>query len=111
MKIISQARKDLGLLLDSAPGERFRDRYQRRQTRHRKQGERSGPIYRVMYLCLGLVVFVFGIVMFPLPGPGWATCLLGLGLVAGEYAIAARLLDGLEVLSRKMVSRLRRRRS
>lgn len=111
MKLISQARKDLRLLLDSAPGQRFRDRYQRRQARHHEQGGRAGPNYKVMYLCLGLVVFLFGIVMFPLPGPGWAICLLGLGLIAGEYILAARLLDGLEILIRKVASRLRRRRA
>lgn len=101
MEIVSKARRDLGLLRDSTPGERFRDRYQRRQARRGKQ-YKLASIYKLIYLGLGILIFLFGIVMFPLPGPGWAICLLGLGLVAGEYELAARFLDGLEILIRRM---------
>jgi uncharacterized protein (TIGR02611 family) len=39
-----------------------------------------------------LLVIVVGIVLLPLPGPGWLVIFLGLGIWATEYAWAARLL-------------------
>lgn len=48
-------------------------------------------LYRVVVGVLGGVVVVVGLVLVPFPGPGWAVVLLGLALLATEFAWAARL--------------------
>lgn len=47
---------------------------------------------RILVTLLGLAVIVVGIVLLPLPGPGWLIIFAGLGILATEYAWAARLL-------------------
>lgn len=59
----------------------------RRRERHLR---RSVP-YRVAFGAAGVVVLLVGIVTIPLPGPGWATVFLGLGMLALEFTWAERL--------------------
>ncbi len=49
--------------------------------------------YRVLVLLLGLLLVVGGLLLVPLPGPGWLIVLLGLAVLASEFEPAARLLD------------------
>lgn len=42
---------------------------------------------------VGLSIVVVGIVLLPLPGPGWLIIFLGLGVLASEFAWARALLD------------------
>ncbi len=42
---------------------------------------------------VGLVVIVVGIILLPLPGPGWVIIFLGLGVWATEFDWAKRLLQ------------------
>lgn len=48
--------------------------------------------WRVLITLLGLVVILVGIVLLPLPGPGWLIIFAGLGVLATEYAWARHLL-------------------
>jgi uncharacterized protein (TIGR02611 family) len=48
--------------------------------------------WRVVATALGVAIVLGGIVMLPLPGPGWAVIFLGLAVLATEYAWAHRLL-------------------
>lgn len=48
--------------------------------------------YRIGVALAGFLVIVGGIVLLPLPGPGWVIIFLGLGIWASEFAWAARLL-------------------
>lgn len=48
------------------------------------------------------------LILAPLPGPGWATVFLGLGIVAGEHKPSARLLDRSEMVLRHVGFRLKR---
>jgi uncharacterized protein (TIGR02611 family) len=48
--------------------------------------------WRIGITFAGVAVIVVGIVLLPLPGPGWLIIFGGLGLLASEYAWAARLL-------------------
>lgn len=41
---------------------------------------------------LGTVVVAVGLLLIPLPGPGWAIVILGLAILAVEFAWARRLL-------------------
>jgi uncharacterized protein (TIGR02611 family) len=81
----------------SKPGQRFKDRYRRRQ-----QDEQGHIILRIFLIALGAVIAVGSLVLAPLPGPGWATVFIGLMILAGELLPAARFLDWLEVRLRKL---------
>ena len=50
-------------------------------------------IWQAVVLLLGCGLVIAGIAMLVLPGPGWATIILGLIVLASEYAWARRLLD------------------
>ncbi|MFZ0325145.1 MAG: PGPGW domain-containing protein, partial [Actinomycetes bacterium] len=49
-------------------------------------------VWRVVATALGVGIVITGIVLLPLPGPGWAIIFLGLAVLATEYAWAHRLL-------------------
>ncbi len=42
---------------------------------------------------VGVTTIVVGVVMLPLPGPGWLVIFIGLGALASEFAWARSLLD------------------
>ncbi len=85
----------------SAPGCRFRDRYRRRQ-----QSERArSTLRRTCYAAFGIAIAIGSLLLAPLPGPGWGTFFVGLGIVAGEVLHVARLLDQGEVKLRKALQR------
>lgn len=50
-------------------------------------------LWQAGVLLLGFGLVIAGIAMLVLPGPGWAAIILGLVVLASEYAWARRLLD------------------
>lgn len=73
-----------------------------RSFRARVRSTRAGRIsWRIGVTILGVGVIAGGIVLLPLPGPGWLIIFAGLGLLATEYEWAARLLR----YARRTVSR------
>jgi uncharacterized protein (TIGR02611 family) len=82
---------------ESKPGERFKDRYRRRQ-----EAERGHIVWRIFLITLGAIIAVGSLVLAPLPGPGWVTVFIGLMILGGELLPAARFLDWLEVQLRKL---------
>ena len=84
-------------LKESAPGCRFRDRYRRRQQTARDRSR----LRRACYIAFGVAIAIGSLILAPLPGPGWGTFFVGLGIVAGEVLHVARLLDLGEVRLRK----------
>jgi hypothetical protein len=85
------------LLKHSAPGQRFRDRYRRRQ----QAGRKRSTLGRAFYVAFGVAIAIGSLVLAPLPGPGWGTFFVGLGIVAGEVAHVAHSLDRAEVRLRE----------
>lgn len=83
-------------LKESKPGERFKERY------HRRQQEPGHIVKRIVLVILGSVIAVGSLFTAPLPGPGFATVFLGLAILAGEVLPAARLLDWSEVHLRRL---------
>jgi uncharacterized protein (TIGR02611 family) len=64
-----------------------------RAVRSRVRARPGGRLaWRIGVTVLGLAIIALGIVLLPLPGPGWVIIFAGLGLLATEYAWAARLL-------------------
>jgi uncharacterized protein (TIGR02611 family) len=49
-------------------------------------------LWRVTVTVAGVATIAVGIVLLPLPGPGWVIIFAGLGLLGSEYEWAARLL-------------------
>lgn len=49
-------------------------------------------VYRLAVGLVGLVVVVVGLVLLPLPGPGWLIIFLGIGIWGTEFTWARRLL-------------------
>jgi uncharacterized protein (TIGR02611 family) len=88
-------------LKQSTPGHRFRDRYRRRQ-----QTGRDRSVFRkACYVALGVAIAIASLVLAPLPGPGWGTFFVGLGIVAGEVLHVALLLDRGEIKLREALQR------
>jgi hypothetical protein len=89
------------LIKECAPGCRFRDRYRRRQ----QSGRERSTLRRASYVAFGVAIAIGSLVLAPLPGPGWGTFFVGLGIVAGEVSYVARLLDRGEVKLRETLHR------
>jgi uncharacterized protein (TIGR02611 family) len=61
--------------------------------RDRIKRTRSGALtYRIAITLLGVAIIVVGIILLPLPGPGWLIIFAGLGVLATEFEWASRLL-------------------
>jgi hypothetical protein len=80
----------------SKPGDRFQDRYRRRQESEHGWKDPRRLFYVVGGLILALGSLAFGV----LPGPGMLTFFVGVGMIAGEFRPVARLLDWSEVRAR-----------
>lgn len=48
---------------------------------------------KVIITIAGWVVLIAGVIMLVTPGPGWVFIILGLGILATEYAWAHRLVE------------------
>ena len=88
-------------LKQSAPGCRFRDRYRRRQ----QTGRDRSMLRRACYVAFGIAIAIGSLFLAPLPGPGWGTFFVGLGIVSGEVSHVARHLDRGEVRLREALQR------
>ena len=94
--MIGRLKGDWEEFKESKPGERFKERYRRRQQ------EPGHMVKRVVLVILGSVIALGSLFTAPLPGPGFATVFLGLAILAGELLPAARLLDWSEVRLRQL---------
>jgi uncharacterized protein (TIGR02611 family) len=78
----------------------FRDRVRRRPG--------GWVAWRVGVTVVGLAVIAGGIVLLPLPGPGWLIIFAGLGVLGTEYEWAKRLLGWLRDMVRRWTEWVRR---
>lgn len=98
--MIERIKKSWWIFANSRPGWRFRERYRLHESRRRRRG-RFDPM-RLFYIVGGVVLIVLSALLGWLPVLGWGTAFLGLGLIAGEFYPAARLMDWLEVRVRRL---------
>jgi len=78
--------------------------------RARARRTRLGRVlWRIGVTVLGALVVAIGIVLLPLPGPGWVIIFGGLGILATEYTWAARLLRWVRRLVTRMGSWIKAR--
>ena len=64
-------------------------------------------IWRAGVLLIGLVLISAGLAMLLLPGPGWASIILGLAVLASEYTWANRLLAPIRHQAARAAARAR----
>ena len=97
--MIDQAKQNWYEFKRSQPGYRFQERYNRRQQ------TTSGPFdpKNLLYLAVGIVIIVVGVVLAPIPGPGGVIAFVGLAFIGAEFLPIARLLDWGEVRIRGLV--------
>ncbi len=96
--MIKLIKKRWRLFASSRAGFRFRERY---LARKRARSGRSGWS-RVFAVAGGAALVLLSALFGWLPVLGWGTVVLGLGMIAGEFYPAARLMDRLEVGSRAL---------
>jgi uncharacterized protein (TIGR02611 family) len=73
-----------------------------RLLRERARARRSlDTAWRMMVLALGLTLLGAGALMFVLPGPGFATVILGLVVLGSEFTWATRVLDPVREAARR----------
>jgi len=60
---------------------------------------------RIVVIVGGFLLLVAGIVLLPLPGPGWVVIALALAVLAREFVWARRLLDRVKHLAGKLTKR------
>lgn len=76
-----------------------------RRFRERIRQHRSlDTAWRVMVFATGCTLMAAGLLMFVLPGPGWATLILGLVVLASEFTWANRVLDPVKEAAMKAKS-------
>ena len=51
---------------------------------------------RIAKIIVGFVLLIVGIILVPLPGPGWVIIFIALGVLANEFDWARRLRDKLK---------------
>ena len=78
------------------PGLRFRERYRLRQSR----GRGTFHPARLSYLAVGMVLIAVSALFGWMPVLGWGTAIVGLAMIAGEFYLAARLMDRMEARAR-----------
>ncbi len=83
---------------EGPPGERFQQRFKRRQQSGRDALSNS------LFITAGILIMVAGIFFLPAPGPGALILLIGAGLIAQEFLLAARALDWAELRVRKLAA-------
>ena len=102
MNLKQRLKHEWQMLVKSPPGRRFIDRYHRRRRQHATSASRALSIF------LGMVFLIAGLVMLFVPGPGTVALLIGVGLLAEQSPLMARLLDWLELKTRPAARWLKR---
>lgn len=52
-------------------------------------------VYKTLITVIGVVIVIVGLILVPLPGPGWLIVFIGLTVLGSEYHWARRLLGWL----------------
>ena len=104
--MFDQLRQNWELFKQSPPGKRFQNRYHRH---FEKRGSRSQP-KRFLIIFTGTIVILFGMILWFIPGPGWATIFFGAGIIAGESLAVSRFLDFLELKIRNLLKKYRKQK-
>ncbi|MCH7585510.1 MAG: PGPGW domain-containing protein [Acidobacteria bacterium] len=81
----------------------------RRNVTGRRQNSIKRTARKVGIGAVGLVTIALGVVLVPLPGPGWLVIFGGLTVLGSEFPTARRLSDRTKESVRRLLQRNRRR--
>lgn len=98
--MIEQAKTNWQEFKNSEPGERFQDRYNRRQQEEHGRWNKGA----ILNVALGLLIIAGGLVIGLVPGPGGFIAIFGLGLIGSEFRPIAKALDWTELKVRAAAS-------
>ena len=101
--MFDRIRADFRRFVKDPPGERFARRYAT------KREQELGLMARACWIGAGVLFILAGLVMLVTPGPGLLAIGFGLTCLAQESLALARWCDRLEMRSRAMVARWRRK--
>ena len=78
-----------------------------RRLRERKERhQQRGKIYRIAFAAIGIMIILLGVILIPLPGPGWLIVAIGVGMLALEFdrmeRLLERILDRVEATSERL---------
>ena len=59
-------------------------------------------VKRILKIVVGFLLLPIGVVMLPLPGPGWLVIFLALAILAGEFVWARNLMDRLKQVGARL---------
>ena len=96
--MIGHLRTSWRIFAGGRPGLCFRENYRLRQSRRRSTFHPA----RLSYIAVGTALIAGSALFGWMPVLGWATGILGLGMIAGEFYPVARLLDRLEPRARML---------
>jgi tellurite resistance protein TerC len=65
------------------------------------------PVRRILILIIGSTVIIFGVLLLVLPGPGILVIIVGLAILATEFAWAEALLVGARKRAARLAKKLR----
>ncbi len=99
MTMIDQAKRAWQEFRRSRPGDRFQERYKRRQQTTRGPFDRKN----LLYLGGGVAIIIVGALLAPIPGPGGIIGVVGLALIGSLFLPVARALDWGELRVRGIV--------
>lgn len=98
--MIEQAKENWQEFKHSKPGERFQDRYNRRQQEEHGRWSKGA----ILNVALGLLIIAGGLLIGLVPGPGGFIAIFGLGLIGSEFQPIAKALDWSEIKVRAVAS-------
>jgi uncharacterized protein (TIGR02611 family) len=64
-------------------------------------------VRQIIVLTLGIPVIIVGIILLPLPGPGWLIILSGLYIISREFAWAKKYIDYIEAKLRLIANKVK----
>lgn len=64
------------------------------------------PVRKPLVFIIGTAIVIIGLILLPLPGPGWVIIFLGFAILATEFAFAEKvrawLVDQLQLTLKKL---------
>lgn len=67
-------------------------------------------VYKTVVGVVGIAVVIVGLILIPLPGPGWLIVFLGLAILGTEFPAAHRFNMWVQRMVGRVIARLRDRR-
>ncbi|HEX7260081.1 MAG TPA: PGPGW domain-containing protein [Candidatus Saccharimonadia bacterium] len=68
-------------------------------------------VRQLIVLIIGVPIISLGVILLPLPGPGWLVILSGLYIISREFAWARKYIDIIEAKLRQLAAKIKDKQS